>query len=165
MTKLGFDTLLNEVPSYFIEKIWKGLTMLSTHMDREYIRYQERHLSKFGTVWEGDRFTEFLNPKIHTLRKDPENLWNAGADLRMVINKGNEDEFQFTPTLKCTGIQLLDLKGVDSNIEVRIDGQLLSDEESHHFAVNDGFSNLRDLTSYFNGRVQAKIVHWTGFRY
>ncbi|WP_316821830.1 hypothetical protein [Pedobacter gandavensis] len=164
--KLSFGTVINDQPNYFIEKIWKGLTNVSVHMEKEYYRYLQRHLEKFGRSWDGDQYTEFLEPKIHTIRKDTEDLWHPGMEIVMVIDKDGAEEFQFAAPLTCQSIQKIRMdQNGRGGIQIRIDDRLLSEPEGHQFAVNDGFQNTEDLYAYFKQDFAGKLIHWTSFRY
>ncbi|EDM38444.1 hypothetical protein PBAL39_02477 [Pedobacter sp. BAL39] len=166
MTKLGFDTSINGNANYFIEKIWKGLTGLSVYMEQEYVRYQQRHLEKFGTPWDGDDYTEFLLPKLHTIRRNDVGLWKKNEELKMVVYKDSINEFQFAPILKCVDLQRIIIEEYTGGApNIRIDDRLLSDDESHQFALNDGFQDQFDLCGYFGGSFQGMLIHWTSLRY
>lgn len=164
--KLSFGTVIQDQPNYFIEKIWKGLTNLSVHMEMEYFHYLQRHLEKFGKSWDGDQYTEFLEPKIHTIRKDIDDLWHPGMEIIMVADQGEPGEFQFAPPLSCQFIQKISInKKERSVVQIRIEGQLLSEIEGNELAVNDGFQNAEDLYAYFNSDFTGKLVHWTSYKY
>lgn len=164
--KLSFGTVIQGEPNYFIEKIWKGLTNLSVHMESDYYRYLQRHLEKFNRSWDGDQYTEFLEPKIHTIRKDADNLWRPGMEISMVIDKDGPEEFQFAPPLTCQHIQTVEIRTVEHRpTQLRIDDQLLTEEALHQFAVNDGFQDAAALFFYFEGSFKGKLIHWTAFKY
>lgn len=165
--KLSFGTIINDQPNYFIEKIWKGLTALSSHLENDYFFYQGRHIEKFDRNWEGDTYTEFLHAKLHTIRKDSDDLWHPGTEIIMVIYKDTTDEFQFTPALKCTGTQQIEISYATdfSNAQVRIDGVLMDDAQTEALAINDGFNSTAELLSYFSSNFNGKLVHWTPMKY
>lgn len=164
--KLSFGTTINGQPNYFIEKIWKGLTNLSAHLESDYYQYLQRYIEKFNHSWDGDEYTEFLEPKIHTIRKDAGNLWASGMEIAMVTDKDRPEEFQFAPTLSCQGIQKMTIVKEGSRpVQVRVNERLLGEPELHQLAVNDGFQNAEDLCSYFNNSFEGKLIHWTSFKY
>lgn len=164
--KLSFGTDIDDQPNYFVEKIWKGLTSLSVHLEKDYYQYLQRHLEKFNRSWDGDQYTEFLEPKLHTIRKDVDDLWRAGMEITMVIDKDSPQEFQFAPILSCQSIQKIELHKTDNGwVQIRIDGRFLTAEEVQQFAVNDGFSNADALYAYFKGSFKGKLIHWTAFKY
>lgn len=163
--KLSFGTHINDKPNYFIEKIWKGLTALSSYMERDYDRYQQRHIEKFDRNWEGDTYTEFLEPKLHTIRKDREDIWHEGAEIAMVVYENTADEFQFAPALRCVSIQQIDIDTTGTHSSIRIDGDLLDQEQMEQLATNDGFHAAEELITYFNGDFNGKLIHWTAKKY
>lgn len=164
--KLSFGTVINDQPNYFVEKIWKGLTNLSSHLEKDYYGYLQRHLEKFNRSWDGDQYTEFLEPKLHTIRKDVDDLWQVGMGIEMVIDKDSPEEFQFAPALSCQSIQQIELHKTEMGlVEVRIDGRCLPSAELDQFAVNDGFSDPEALYVYFKGSFKGKLIHWTAFKY
>lgn len=164
--KLSFGTVINDQPNYFIEKIWKGLMALSSHLDSEYYRYQERHIQKFDRNWDGDTYTEFLEPKVHTIRRDPEGFWHPGMEIAMVIYKDTSDEFQFVPMLHCTSIQKIEIRqSAEERYSVSVDGKILDEQQLNNLAINDGFPSAEELLSYFSGNFSGRILHWTALRY
>jgi hypothetical protein len=166
--KLSFVTAIENKPNYFLERIWKGLLLGQANLDDVYMEYQRRHLDKFGSFWDGDNFREFLLPKIHTLRKDLKKEWKPGMEIQLVINQNNEDEFQFTPILKCQSTQNIHIDYSNAIINgpaVFIDYELLGHKDTNQFAVNDGFENAEELFSYFNKDFSGTLIHWTSFRY
>lgn len=165
--KLAFSTVIQDRPNYFVEKIWKGLTALSSHLEADYYRHLERHIARFGQAWDGDNYTEFLEPKLHTIREDRGGIWNSGTEIQMVIHKDTSEEFQFAPVLRCTHIQQFEIlgKGAGQRTEIRIDGRLLTTNEQEMLAINDGFADSAALCSYFNTGFKGKLVHWTSMSY
>ncbi|MBC8985185.1 hypothetical protein H9X96_05290 [Pedobacter sp. N36a] len=164
--KLSFGTVIQDQPNYFIEKIWKGLTNLSVHMESDYYWYLQRHLEKFNRTWDGDQYTEFLEPKIHTIRKDAYDVWRPGMEIVMVTDKDGPEEFQFAPLLTCQHIQIVEMRKEENSApQLRIDDQLFSAEALHQFAVNDGFQDAAALFSYFDDSFEGKLIHWTAFKY
>jgi len=164
--KLSFGTVINDQPNYFIEKIWKGLMALSSHLDNEHYRYQERHIQKFDRNWDGDTYTEFLEPKIHTIRKDPDGMWHPGMEIAMVIYKDTSDEFQFAPMLHCISIQKIEIRqSAEESYAVSVDGNPLDQEQLSKLAINDGFPSAEELLSYFSGDFSGKLIHWTAMKY
>jgi len=167
--KLSFDTTINNQPNYFIEKIWKGLLIGPGDLEESYLNYQGRHLDKFGMFWDGDTFSEFLEPKIHTLRKDPENLWRTGMDIQLVINKDKINEFQFAPALRCQSVQRIQIDYSnlinDDGPAVFIDYEMADKETVKNLAINDGFATVADFFYYFDGEFTGNLIHWTPLKY
>lgn len=166
--KLSFGTKVNNQPNYFIEKIWKGLLNGTANLEDSYHNYQGRYLAKFGEFWDGDSFGEFLEPKIHTIRRDPENKWREGTDIQLIIQQGEPDEFQFAPTIKCLGIQRIQIDYsnlINEGPAVFIDYELVDKETLAKLVVNDGFATIAEFFYYFNEEFSGNLVHWTPLKY
>jgi hypothetical protein len=167
--KLSFDTQIKGHPNYFLEKIWKGLLEGPGNLDQSYYNYLERYISKFGQSWDGEKFSEFLEPKFHTIRRDLDNIWMPGMDIQPVINMNTADEFQFAPTLKCQTVQRVQ---IDYSMLINpygaaifIDYQLLDKRSLSVMARNDGFPTVRDFLYYFNEDFTGNMIHWTPLIY
>lgn len=166
--KLSFGTSINHQPNYFVEKIWKGLLRGPVSMDESYVNYQVRYIKKFGKAWDGDSFGEFLEPKLHTIRKDLDNEWAPGLGIQLVINMNTADEFQFVPTLTCTSVQRISIDYsnlIHEGPAVFVDYELLDRETLHKLAVNDGFPTIADFFLYFNEEFTGNLIHWTALKY
>lgn len=167
--KLSFGTTVNSQPNYFIEKIWKGLLNGPGNLEESYMNYQGRYLDKFGDFWDGDTFSEFLEPKFHTIRRDPDNLWKAGMDIQLVIHQGTQDEFQFAPPIKCQTVQRIQIdysKLINTDgPAVFIDYELVDKETLVQLALNDGFPTVSDFFYYFNEEFSGNLVHWSNLTY
>jgi hypothetical protein len=166
--KLSFGTEINNQPNYFLEKIWQGLLLGPGDLEESYYEYQRRYLQKFGKSWDGDTYSEFLDPKLHTIRRDIDNLWTAGMDIQLVVNINSADEFQFAPTLKCQSVQRIEIDY--SNLlydgpAVFIDYELLNVDELEKLSRNDGFATIADFFSYFNEAFTGKLVNWSPVKY
>ncbi|MET1057504.1 MAG: hypothetical protein ABWY16_19480 [Pedobacter sp.] len=167
--KLSFDTTMNDEPNYFLEKIWKGLLDGPGNLDESYYNYLERYIAKFGQSWEGEKFSEFLQPKLHTIRRDLDNEWVAGMEIQLVINLNTPDEFQFAPTLKCQSVQRIQIdysKLINPfGPAIFVDYQLLDKPSLSGMVRNDGFHSVRDFLRYFNDDFTGNLIHWTPLSY
>jgi hypothetical protein len=167
--KLSFGTEVNHQPNYFLEKIWKGLLNGPGNLEESYFSYQGRYIAKFGQCWDGDRFSDFLEPKIHTIRRDLDNEWTPGMDIQLVINLNTIEEFQFAPALKCQSVQRIQIdysKLIDpSGPAVFVDYQLLDKPSLVDLVKNDGFPTVADFFSYFNEDFNGNLIHWTPLKY
>jgi hypothetical protein len=166
--KLSFGTEINNQPNYFLEKIWQGLLLGPGDLEESYNEYQRRYLQKFGKSWDGDTFSEFLEPKLHTIRRDIDNLWASGMDIQLVVNINSPDEFQFAPTLKCHSVQRIQIDY--SNLlgegpAVFIDYELLDADQLEKLSINDGFATVSDFFSYFNEEFTGNLVNWSPVKY
>jgi hypothetical protein len=166
--KLSFGTEINNEPNYFLEKIWQGLLRGPGDLENSYYEYQRRYLQKFGKSWDGDTFSEFLEPKLHTIRRDVDNLWTSGMDIQLVVNINTPDEFQFAPTLKCQSVQRIEIDYsnlLNDGPAVFVDYELLSADELEKLSINDGFATVPDFFSYFNEGFTGNLVNWSPIKY
>jgi len=109
--------------------------------------------------------------KIHTVRK-----------RRKVQPKIEESLHMYTAlrTIHCELISNKEkLKGVQSFrmivmgyiIKIWVDRRQLTKKETHEFAINDGFDNLKEFAKYWTngtgkvGVINHQIFHWTDFKY
>lgn len=167
--KLSFGTTINNQANYFIEKIWKGLLAGPGNLEETYLSYQGRYLDKFDTFWDGDTFSEFLEPKIHTIRRDLENRWKIGEEIQLVINLDKSDEFQFAPTIRCQSVQRIH---IDYSYTIHTEGpavfidyEMVDRDTLVKLAINDGFPTISDFFYYFNEEFTGNLIHWTPLSY
>ena len=180
---LSFKTEINGVPTYFVEKIWKGFEISGFQIKEQNYEYG----------------LDFYNigiqkPKLYTIREDKHNRWQAGNNIHFVINNRTPKRFQFAPVIPCIETQKIQIfwdepynydKGlwqtpieivIDSNHSLKPDlGDILIDsnskeilqtsKEAEQLAINDGFESLKDFLLYFNKDFTGKIIHWTDFKY
>jgi len=110
--------------------------------------------------------------KIHTLRTDATNRWQAGRKMHMYTGRYTATDRQFVKEAECVSVQYISLFAVvdlicTSNL---IDGEIilertLSDKEALEFARNDGFDTLEDFWQWFTTTQTLKLIHWTDKRY
>lgn len=179
---LPFSTKLNGKPTYFVERIHKGIRenyMLdpvdpSIHYPKDY-----NFLAK-----------DKLPAKLHTIREDKKNRWKVGTKIDFFINCRQKDMFRFAPVLQVLSIQKIEFiwkenienqkylgEAFDRTCTIRIDDRFYGDaylldglvlSSSYTiptFAFNDGFETTEELFAYFNKNFKGKIIHWTDFKY
>ncbi|WP_281233484.1 hypothetical protein [Flavobacterium gelatinilyticum] len=169
---LGFSTQINGKPSFFIEKIWKGLLKDKFNLIA-YNRFRTES-SICNTIDEWD-IPKTSYPKIHTVREDPKGRWKKGNNIDFFINVRKKDMFRFAPVLPVVSTQSVAMSYLYNDIiEISINGRQLHDwKEILQFIHNDGFDNLKDFFDYFYPLIavtkdnwyEAKIIHWTDFKY
>lgn len=169
---LAFSQKIENKPTYFVEKIWKGLANLP--VCEEFNNYV------FSEFYNGG-LLETEKAKIHTIRADKSNRWKVGGKIHMVINNRSKNRLQFAPVLEVHAIQSFEIKyevkeySTMASIyidEVKI-GQVLlinckvctSSISVYHLAVNDGFDSINEFLEYFSEDFKGKIIHWTNFKY
>lgn len=170
---LSFKTKINGEPTYFPEKIWQGFPNQEDLLEEWFT---------LGKVYEGYNFhpdAAGMFPKIHTIRKDDKNRWNAGIMIDFFINARQKDMFRFAPKIPVVSVQIIQIKfmsiwnssGLYAKPIVKIDGKLIYDmagngkEILEKISKNDGFKSIDDFFSYFNNDFEGKIIHWTDFKY
>ncbi|MDO6808105.1 hypothetical protein Q4603_05780 [Zobellia galactanivorans] len=166
---LSFSRQINGNPTYFMEKIWKGLKHLE--LCAELADASTNH----GFDW--DVFGE-CPPKLHTIRWDKSDRWKAGNAIHMVINNRTPNRFQFLPEIKCTHVQAIEIKHINDKVDVYIDGNWFGDiwhhglddvygytESIEVLAINDGFDSVEGFLQWFNEDFTGKIIHWHEIKY
>lgn len=162
---LPFSTQLNGKPTYFVERIHKGIRenyMLapvdpSIHYPPNYNFVAKDKLPK----------------KIHTIREDKKNRWKVGTKIDFFINCRQKDMFRFAPVLPVISIQrvfMTYLPQCGNGFQVSIGGRELNPFEIEVLAVNDGFDSVEEFENYFisvmkDDEFSGKLIHWTDFKY
>lgn len=140
--------------THFVEKIWEGIR--DPNDNSEILFYSDN----------GKRFDPYsaYAPKIHTIREDPHNRWKVGMKIHPVIGNRTPNRFQFAPTLTCTCADKIWITP-DARFRVILDGHILTDQEIHTLALNDGFESVKQFFQWFNEPFVGKLIHWTDFKY
>lgn len=113
--------------------------------------------------------------KIHTLRLDRKNRWQAGREIHHSKGVRSKDYRCFLQN-KCTATQqalivLLEEPGTGKKyLSVTIDRRRLTRDEVAKFAVNDGFKDEAGMIAWFFSDPKitlwgGKVIHWTKFKY
>lgn len=153
-------------PTNFLGKIWCGLGKNNmVNRDTLLAFILEAFVKDLSMPYPYD--FERFKPKIHTMRLDPHNRWNEGRLIHMVYNNRTKDRFQFAPTIKCTGIQAVDICHYHGGLWLHIDEcPVLSSEKMLLIANNDGFDSEEQFFKWFKEPMGSiKLIHWTQFRY
>lgn len=163
---LPFSTSLNGKPTYFVERIHKGI----------------REVLKTGVPYKTKDFSyQFYmdcEPKLHTVREDLKERWRPGINIDFFINVRQKNMLRFAPVLPVVSIQEIEInyvptgKNLDLQPIVFIDKKffyhnLISNDSSKMFllAKNDGFDSIPAFFDYFNKDFKGKIIHWTDLKY
>lgn len=110
--------------------------------------------------------------KIHTIRDDKNDRWNAGIPMQMATGVRTKNYNCFKETI-CSGYQRIFLFPSIFEIEIYtgFKWKRLYREEHEQFAKNDGFDCADDFWTWFKEdakgkhRLDKKLIHWTNFRY
>ncbi|WP_338813453.1 hypothetical protein V9L05_18885 [Bernardetia sp. Wsw4-3y2] len=198
----------DKTPNYFVGKIWcsilKGLCDNKTQelrkklYEQSYFTLSGKYIERTIKEHQNDFFGHFgieidyptdLHPKLHTLREDKKDRWQAGKKIHPVIHNRTKNRFQFAPTMECKGIQRVTIinffvAGYFKR-EVYIDSKLfyilysqypaktfLKDvnEKMLQFVKNDGFGDIDSFFKFFfpkgsEGTKELKLIHWTDLTY
>ena len=174
---LPFSIQLNGKPTYFVEKILKGLAEnnLITHEEWSY-RMCPAPVVKYPTAY-GFIFdmTIDLKPKIHTIREDKNDRWKRGTKIDFFINCRQKNMFRFAPVLPVVSVQKVYMSyKFNDVIEISVGEKLLfGHHERLQFSQNDGFDTWEDFFNYFyplikaapNNFLKMKLIHWTDLKY
>lgn len=163
---LGFSTKLNDKPTYFVEKIHSGL-LQNDLMNGFDIGYDHNFdLDKLSSC----------EPKLHTLRDDPNDRWHRGKIIDFFINVRKKDMFRFAPKLPVVSTQKIEIIYYTNDFDLIYqippkraviidDKKRLNENEIKQLAQNDGFDTTEDFFIYFDKCFTGKLIHWTDLRY
>lgn len=174
---LSFKTKINGKPTFFVERIQKGLRdILNIGLDPQ-IHYP----SNYSFI-----VKDHCVPKIHTIRKDEKERWEKGKQIDFFINARTQNMFRFSPPIPVIDTQEIFMTRRGSMLEITIarigsyiggDDFYLDAFQQGELSVNDGFDNYEDFRNYFmelieeNGKAtgnywfKGKIIHWTNLYY
>ena len=175
---LPFSTQINGKPTYFVEKIWKGL---KTQSPESYIKLwakvsPEETTKQFPV--DIDIYNE-VKPKLHTIREDKNDRWKLGVMIDFFINARQKNMFRFAPRIPVVSTQEINIEWLTKYmVYVTIDNKPIGDAIwdrgfigmscepiLRELAKNDGFNSVEDFFAYFNKDFTGKIIHWTDLRY
>jgi hypothetical protein len=169
---LGFSTKIEGKPTYFVEKIWKGI--------KEHEITVELCDATFNHNFNWDVF-KGVAPKLHTVREDCKNKWKVLNKIHFVINNRTKNRFQFAPILQVKSIQIFEIKYqvligktiASVFIDEVLQGEVIlinciiktSSFTVDNIALNDGFKSTNDFLEWFSEDFKGKMIHWTDLRY
>lgn len=169
---LPFSTKINGKPTYFVEKIWRGLLNKNFNL-LAYHRFKNNAADE-GVIDDWN-WKEDLNPKIHTIREDKNNRWKVGTKIDFFINCRQKNMFRFAPVLSVVSVQkVLMTYAFNDVIQISVDDkELFSYIDRLEFAQNDGFDTWEDFFNFFYSKIKespkqifkGKLIHWTGHEY
>jgi hypothetical protein len=167
---LRFSTQLNGKPTYFVEKIWKAI------FNKGVLVNVEEFVKQGKTLTNGQLdMIQNLKPKLHTIRTDEADKWNAGETITFVIHENRQSEpFIFAPIARVESTQEIFMTyAYNDLIEISIDGRELFGHQRLELAINDGFDNWEDFFDFWcpkiknseEGFYKGKLIHWTDLKY
>ncbi len=112
-----------------------------------------------------------LDPKIHSLREDPNNRWKAGKNIQMATGVRTKNYRQFNKDIPelatCKSTQRIFMT-YDWCLEITVGGRELDTAEIAQLIKNDGVSYDQFINWFFPKDIDewsGKIIHWTDFKY
>ena len=175
---LPYSTKINGNPTYFVERIHKGIRenyMLAPIDPSIHYPTNYNFIAK-----------DQLPSKYHSIREDKNDRWKVGTKIDFFINARQKNMFRFAPVLPVVSTQKIEIVnsgGILNYASIYIDGELFlknynphqvikgvkSDDEKEEtiikLAQNDGFDTIEDFLAYFNKDFKGKIIHWTDLKY
>ncbi|WP_027064598.1 hypothetical protein [Maribacter sp. Hel_I_7] len=148
-------------PTYFVEKLWKGLG--DEPIDTGFQQ------ALFCNRFDMPMYKKLEFGKPHTIREDKAHRWKVGLDIHFYIDVRKISMMRFAPVKKVTAIQELEIQWIDQDkckLErplVFIDGAWITDVTE--LALNDGFPTVEAFFTWFNTDFKGRIIHWSDVRY
>ena len=174
---LPFSTQLNGKPTYFVEKILKGLAE-NNLITPEELSYRMcpapvvKYPTAYGFIFD---MTIDIKSKLHTIREDKNDRWKPGTKIDFFINCRQKNMFRFAPVLPVVSVQKVEIVYYHNRETLTLDlpqkrGVIVDDKplmrsEIEQLALNDGFDTIENFFAYFNEDFTGKIIHWTVLRY
>jgi len=155
--------------NYFVEKIFKSFSAYEVIKAgvKETHPYWLSNQTKIPSF--SKRLDKNILPKLHTLREDKNDKWEAGNDIHFWINFRTKNQLQFAPLIKVTSVQSIVIKNdggkLSKLVSVKVDGKELFPFQVKKLAINDGFPDLESFFCWFDKDFKGKIIHWTELRY
>jgi len=120
---------------------------------------------------------QFVDPilsgtKIHTIRKNSDDEYQAGTSLEMLCEQETAQPFTFWND-HCRHTQSIEIKypadfKVGQSLTaviVKIDNVHLTLTKVAGLAQNDGFPSMAEFFDYFSEDYKGDIIHWTDYEY
>lgn len=154
-------------PTYFVDKICKGLMVPSKHLIIEILRLYEKNPEYYPILDDRDwRLGVNLTPKLTTIREDKNDLWKVGSKIHFTIHDEIKDRFQFAPVIEVKRVQKIRIiHDGDRLVYINDNFWWESREVVEDIALNDGFNSVDDFFKFFNKNFVGKIIHWTDLEY
>lgn len=145
--------------------------------------FEEKVISSFVDI-------NGYQPKLHTLREDPNNRWQPGKGIHFAtgVRSANYNCFRFEEN-GCKSIQYVKIFNTGAILRIDISSEIFIKENGdtmcrykniynkddrseigkewlETFIRNDGFDTVEQFWAWFNKPVwHGKIIHWTDLKY
>ena len=114
---------------------------------------------------------QFITPiiklqKIHTIREDKHDRWEAGKTIHAATGVRTPRYFNFAK-FPCVSTQKISMINNDFGKAVWIDNVKLTRHGIEQLAKNDGFPSSKEFWEWFSEEYYTnhKLIHWTDFKY
>jgi hypothetical protein len=156
-------------PTYFIEKIWKGIA-LNNYLINKTDSYIDSTVFKREWPYNSEWWPIYLkcSPKIHTIRVDKNNRWKAGIHIHFqqwTEKPYNSKCYHFAPLIPCMSVQKIRISWSGNHVLVFVDDMLILKDQLLKLAQNDGFDSIESFFKWFDKDFTGKIIHWTDLKY
>lgn len=127
----------------------------------------------YRKTFEGTSKPTNFEPKIkkrikkHSIRQDLHNRWKEGMKIHQAHGVRTKYYNCFQEDV-CTAVQSIKITWKSeylNDMQIEVDGKLLTIDESIELAHNDGFECLAEFQLWFNDDFEGKIIHWTDKKY
>jgi hypothetical protein len=111
--------------------------------------------------------------KIHTIRTDRTERWKKGQKIHFWRGNPRNPNTETKPhqfhESACTSVQKININFKESGINVVVDNNLLTPDQTLELAKSDGFSNQTEMMAWFQERhpngFKGRLIHWTKKKY
>jgi len=158
---LSFSRKIGGKATYFAEKIYRAMLWSK----EEISAFAETMGEKHRAIGFDKDYSFECKPKLHTIREDKANRWEAGKLIHPYYGARTKGAVQFGPVMRVESVQSIVMIQRADRLDVSIDEKIIYSDELEILAENDGFDTLADFLEYFNGGFRGKIIHWTRLRY
>ncbi|AWG24815.1 hypothetical protein [Flavobacterium kingsejongi] len=171
---LNFLSQINDKPTYFAEKLTKGL------LQNKDIQLREQMIDRVRVLFDADVYA-CCAPKIHeiidfNLYFEPhEYIVPTIAVIRKKMGELKCYEMvHISRPFKINGYQNVIIEADKTNLQISVNGRKSYDKAaSLKFAVNEGFDTWADFSDYWRPKAEkcrdniyfGRMIHFTDFRY
>jgi hypothetical protein len=123
------------------------------------------------------KYPILIGAKIHTIREDKHNRWQAGNTIQMATGVRTKNYYCFKQK-RCRSVQYICMTYIQGRFQVSVGDDEDCDKFLHRYdvielSINDGFDNVLQFEKWFIPLIDAspnkiftgKIIHWTNFKY
>lgn len=110
---------------------------------------------------------QFVEPilkgiKVHTIREDNHNRWQAGMKMHMATGVRTKNYKQFAEKI-CTGNRRIIIEPEKKQVSICVNStqiKYFNEQGIETLAKNDGFNSVDDFWKWFNKPFFGKLIYW-----